>query len=128
MPLSLVIRADASFAMGVGHAMRCLALAQAWQESGGDVAWFACEMPDALIARLRREGVALHVATDAVGDERDAIELVRLADQTYADWVVVDGYRFAPDYLRRLRTSGQRMVMIDEMAHLECYPVDFLLN
>ncbi len=128
MSHSLVIRADASPAIGVGHAMRCLALAQAWQDSGGGVAWFSREMPDPLIARLRREGVALHVAAGPVGDDRDAENLVRLAEQTHADWIAVDGYRFDSGYLRHLRISGQRVVMLDDMSHLEFYPVDVLLN
>ncbi len=128
MSHSLVIRADASSAIGVGHAMRCLALAQAWQDSDGAVAWFARELPDALIARLRREGVALHLASGLVGDECDAAELVQIAEQARADWVVVDGYRFGPDYLRQARCTGKRLLLIDDMAHLESYPVEVLLN
>ncbi len=128
MSHSLVIRADASSAIGVGHVMRCLALAQAWQDSGGVVAWFSREMPATLITRLRREGVALHIVAGVVGDDRDAAEFARLAEQTCADWIVVDGYRFGPDYLRQVRCTGKRLLLVDDMAHLEFYPVDVLLN
>ena len=33
--MNLLLRADASIAIGTGHVMRCLALAQAWQDAGG---------------------------------------------------------------------------------------------
>ena len=46
MNKNLIIRADASAHIGTGHIMRCIALAQAWQDNGGDVTFLShCESP-----------------------------------------------------------------------------------
>ena len=55
MRAPLLIRADAGCRIGIGHLMRGLALAQAWQ-SGGGRAVFVAETVQELSARLRSEG------------------------------------------------------------------------
>ena len=45
--------------MGTGHVMRCLALAQAWQDMGGTVSLLARDLPAALAARCGEEGVTV---------------------------------------------------------------------
>ena len=54
---TLILRADASVAKGTGHVMRCLALAQAWQDEGGKCIFAMAEAAEALKQRLLRRGV-----------------------------------------------------------------------
>ena len=53
---SLFIRADATTGIGTGHIMRCLALAQAWQDQSGKVTFISHCESDALRQRLIDEG------------------------------------------------------------------------
>lgn len=128
MKALLLLRADASATIGTGHIMRCLALAQAWQDAGGQAVFACAEMPDTLVARLEREQVPVRCLDVAVAGEADIAATVALAHQLGASWLVVDGYRFTPVFLDAVRSGGPRVLAVDDMAHLERYPVDLVLN
>jgi UDP-2,4-diacetamido-2,4,6-trideoxy-beta-L-altropyranose hydrolase len=124
----LLIRADASSAIGVGHVMRCLALAQAWQDAGGRVMLLSATLPESLRERLQPDHLVPITLDAAPATQADADETRRLAHTVEATWVVVDGYGFGPDYYEYLRAGGLRVLALDDMSHQPRYPVDVLLN
>lgn len=67
---SLLLRADGSTAIGTGHLMRCLALAQEFADAGARVALASAEIPDRLRERFRDEGVAAHLRLEVAGAYR----------------------------------------------------------
>ena len=54
--MQLYIRADANSTIGTGHIMRCIALAQAWQDQGGEVTFISHCGSEALWERISKEG------------------------------------------------------------------------
>jgi len=124
----LLLRADASPAIGTGHVMRCLALAQAWQDAGGTATIASAELPGALAARLEREQIEVRHLEISPASSADADATARLARATAAAWIVVDGYRFAPEFLEQVRAAHRPVLSVDDMAHLARYPVDLVLN
>jgi UDP-2,4-diacetamido-2,4,6-trideoxy-beta-L-altropyranose hydrolase len=127
-PGAFLIRADASLAIGTGHVMRCLALAQAWQDAGGTASLAAAEMPEALSPRVTAEGVSLSPIQATPGSLDDASETIALAQRLSADWVVIDGDRFGSDFLETVRATGLRVMLIDDVAARESFPVDLIVN
>ena len=126
--MMMVIRTDAGPQIGTGHVMRCLALAQAWQEMGGMATFlFAAENP-ALETRLIEEG--MHVAHIAAqpGSAEDVQQTVRLTRQKQAAWVVVDSYHFGSEYQHALKAKGLRIFWIEDYGHAEYYAADWVLN
>jgi UDP-2,4-diacetamido-2,4,6-trideoxy-beta-L-altropyranose hydrolase len=124
----LLVRADASPKIGAGHVMRCLALSKAWQFSGGDVTFACAEVLPTVQERLQQEGLNLVAIEGEPGNEQDAQSTCELAQELAADWVVVDGYRFAPDFYRRLRGVGLRSLAIDDDGRFDDYCADVVLN
>jgi UDP-2,4-diacetamido-2,4,6-trideoxy-beta-L-altropyranose hydrolase len=128
MNRSLLLRVDASQEIGVGHAMRCLALAQAWQDAGGEIIFVSAEMPETLGTRLEREQCRVMRISSTVGSSADAGETGRLAWETGADWVVVDGARFGPEYIESLRDEELKVLLIDDGGRLARYAAEIVLN
>lgn len=122
----LLIRADANARMGTGHVMRCLALAQAWQDEGGTVSLAAQEIPEGLKQRLEQERVEV-VQLPVANEIEDSLRLMRLA-RDRAAFVVVDGYQFGIVHQRALKDAGIRQLFIDDYGHASEYVADFILN
>ena len=125
---TLLVRCDASVAIGTGHAMRCLALAEAWQDAGGSAIFAMAQATPAVEDRLRRENVGLARLKAEPGSADDSQETVALAREKDAAWVVVDGYRFGADYQAALKAVGLRVLLIDDNGHAGKYTADFVLN
>ncbi len=123
---SIVIRADASAKIGTGHIMRCIALAQAWQDRGGHVTFISHCESDALRKRILQEGFQFLFLDNPHPDPSDLKQtLERLSAKCS---LVLDGYHFTPDYQKAIRDAGIRLLVIDDMNHLPHYHADILLN
>jgi len=125
---NLVIRADGSTLIGSGHIMRCLALAQAWQDAGGGVLFLMGTGVPILEERLKSEGMdTAHLRAHA-GSTDDAVETANLAQEVGATWVVLDGYHFDAVYQRTIKDSGVRLLFIDDNGHADHYYADIVVN
>lgn len=124
----LLIRADATAEIGTGHVMRCLALAQAWQDTGASAAFLCARLPEALEPRLKAEALELRRLDLEPGSKEDAFATASIALETGAGWVVTDGYEFGAEYQKALKDSGLRVLFIDDYGHADSYCADLVLN
>jgi UDP-2,4-diacetamido-2,4,6-trideoxy-beta-L-altropyranose hydrolase len=121
----IVFRVDASPAFGSGHAMRCLALAEAWLRTRESALFVtACEAFPSVTAA----GIETIAMTGEPGSEADAQATVALAREHDADWLVVDGYRFPEEFQRVLKAAGCRVLVIDDHGHAGHYRADLVLD
>jgi UDP-2,4-diacetamido-2,4,6-trideoxy-beta-L-altropyranose hydrolase len=131
--MNLYIRADADSKIGIGHIMRCIALAQAWQDRGGEVTFISHCESEALRQRIIDEGfgfIPIEKPYPDPSDLKQTLEqLSAISYQLSANcWLVLDGYHFTPDYQKAIRDVGICLLVIDDMNHLPHYHADILLN
>lgn len=137
--MKVVIRADASLAIGSGHVMRCRTLAQALRERGHDVLFVCRPFAGNLVALLRSsgfevrgldaaarlDGLAHRLApADAAEDARQTAA----AAEGGADWLVVDHYGLDAGWVAPLRPVFRRILAIDDGADARPLDCDLLLN
>jgi UDP-2,4-diacetamido-2,4,6-trideoxy-beta-L-altropyranose hydrolase len=124
---TLLIRADASSEIGVGHVMRCAALAQAWQSGGGQAVFALAAGADELEERLCSWGAEVARIRAEPGSEEDAAQTIEFCQRRRAGWLVLDGYHFSQDYRANLR-GGPRLLLMDDHGDCPPYKCDIVLN
>jgi len=126
--MTLLIRADATTQIGLGHVMRCLALGQAWQDRGGRVVFATTCQSGRLRKRLTREGFELVLLDKSYPNPADWEMTSQVLVENPDAWVVLDGYRLDSIYQCRIKKAGHRLLVIDDMAQLDYYYADVILN
>ncbi|OUJ72698.1 UDP-2,4-diacetamido-2,4,6-trideoxy-beta-L-altropyranose hydrolase [Hymenobacter crusticola] len=123
--MRLIFRADGNAQIGLGHVVRSLALADIVRTIGECL--FAIQEPSVAIRQLLAMAQVQLLELPATLDL--ATEAAQLAVGTVqaTDLVVLDGYSFDAAYRQQLRTTGCRLVVIDDLR-FGYFDADLLIN
>lgn len=128
---TVAFRVDAGDRIGLGHVMRCLALADALRARGVQTAFVCAALPEKTAGLLRAHGHAVlplagageescgepGAELDAAAQRADATATQRaLAAIAPLDWIVVDHYRLGIDWERGAARFARRVAVIDDNA------------
>ena len=108
--------------------MRCLSLALELKARGAAVGFAMTEALPGFEATLAAHGIWLNWLTGPAGGRDDATDVIALAKKLDAKSVVVDGYAFSADYRTRLKTSGLKLLVIDDYGNIGPYRDEHVLN
>ena len=118
--MNVLFRTDASVALGRGHVLRCLTLADAVRAQGGAAHFICRQYRGNLIPSIKALGHEVHALPDAQEDVRyaewqdpewahDAEQtMAALADQPApADWLIVDSYALGAPWEAQVARCGE---------------------
>lgn len=118
MSSSLVLfRVDATAAMGMGHLMRCRAIAEAITEQGGTVVFAMVDPLPAAQAMMAAIPAQLIALPGPANSEDDLVALRELMRVLRPRITVVDGYHLDDAYLRAVAREAPLGVLWDSAEH-----------
>lgn len=140
--MRIAFRVDSSAAIGTGHLMRCLTLAQRLREQGADVLFVMRDLPGAMLQRPELAGFECAVlpppsggdcsdglahsawlGTDQATDARETLAVLGNG----VDWMVVDHYAIDRQWHSVVRQRAAKIMVIDDIAD-RSHDCDLLLD
>ena len=141
--MNIVFRVDSSLQMGIGHVMRCLALAQVLKENGVNVEFICRKHEGNLIDKIRSSGFVAHeleaykeIEVDnrlahsqwlGATQQQDADDCIDILKADKSDWLIVDHYALDEQWQKRLNPYYEKLMVIDDLADRK-HQCDILLD
>lgn len=117
MKKSILIRVDGSFEIGLGHVIRCIALADMLRDNFS-ISFNSMKIPNQFIDLCRSKGYSFkklysdqHFLSLLIGDEI----------------VVLDNYELGTEFQKEVKKTGCKLVCIDDLHDQEFY-ADLIIN
>lgn len=124
--MKIAFRADGTKSKGMGHLMRCSAIADAFLEEGDQVVFFSEYGTDGLYW-LRGRGYSVRELPKSDSLEAEAEQLISLLREMKADILFLDSYWLSDSYIRQMNRSGAFVAALDDecLYHYDC---DAIIN
>ncbi|BEV11466.1 UDP-2,4-diacetamido-2,4,6-trideoxy-beta-L-altropyranose hydrolase [Asticcacaulis sp. DW145] len=119
------VRTEASTRIGLGHFMRCYALAEAARMQGHEVVFLINDIAEAAIQRLLNLGIRCRHLDTSIGTPQDVAALRAVIAP--GEVIVSDSYAIGPDYYNDLYTD-YILVAMDDLAVVRPLNVHLLIN
>lgn len=120
---TVVLRADASEEIGLGHVVRSLTLGKALRELGWTVVLATRDLPPDILRRARTATVDVELLGQSGGTD-EATEILAQGP----DLVIADSYRLQPHFLETLRKTATLVCLVDDNGENDHSLVDVVLN
>lgn len=124
--MKIAFRADGTKSKGMGHLMRCSAIADGFLEEGDQVVFFS-ECGTEGLRWLREKGYPARELPGSGSLEEQAEQLTSLLREMRADVLFLDSYWLSDSYIRQMKRSGAFVAALDD-EHLYQYDCDAVIN
>lgn len=117
MKTKIYIRADGNSIIGLGHLVRCIALAK-MLENNFEIIFVSIEIPENIIEEIEKNNIKISKINSNSG-------LLKLLNGD--EIVIIDQYDIALDFHDKIKKTGAKLVCIDDIHDKE-FNADLIIN
>ncbi|WP_293748634.1 UDP-2,4-diacetamido-2,4,6-trideoxy-beta-L-altropyranose hydrolase [uncultured Paraglaciecola sp.] len=125
--MRVAFRVEGEPEIGLGHVMRCLALAQRLVASGHQVFFFMSPRSE-YFCRNRADWVGDILCISNIDNQLEPEWLGKQCTELKVNWLVLDGYQFDQNYRHTLQSDTYNLAVFDDMNNSGALYADLVIN
>ncbi|MGS2720411.1 UDP-2,4-diacetamido-2,4,6-trideoxy-beta-L-altropyranose hydrolase [Paraglaciecola aestuariivivens] len=125
--MRVAFRVEGTPKLGLGHIMRCMALAQGLHKAGHQVFFFMSEV-SSQFCQNRSDWLGEIIPLIDLDPSKQPEWLVEQCCTLKVDWLVLDGYQFEQSYRRFLSSKHFKLAVFDDLNNSGELYADLVIN
>jgi UDP-2,4-diacetamido-2,4,6-trideoxy-beta-L-altropyranose hydrolase len=125
--MRVVFRVECEPNIGLGHIMRCMALAQGLTRLGHQVIFIMSSVSQQF-CQNRTDWLGQIIPLETVVSIDEANSIKQQCVLLEADWLILDGYQFDQDYRQTLHSDHYKFAIFDDMNNSGNLFADLVIN
>ena len=125
--MRVVFRVEGEPSIGLGHVMRCMALAQSLVKYG-HVVFFLMSQRSQHFCRNRADWIGTILPINDINKTAEPQWLAKQCTDLCADWLVLDGYDFDQAYRQPLQDNVFQLAVFDDLNNSAALHADMVIN
>ncbi len=124
----VLIRVDVNPTIGTGHFMRCYSLARALSDIQRKPVFAFASSEKWTMDLLKNSRMQWHEYNCSPGSSADIRRTTELVFLLNPEWIVLDGYNFSKTYLKTIKETGVKVLLIEDCGDPGWEEADVVLN
>lgn len=125
--MRVAFRVEGDPCVGLGHIMRCMALAQGLVKCGHQVFFFMSQGTQQFCSK-RTDWLGEILALTQTDKQLESEWVVEQCQQLQIDWLVLDGYQFDQTYRHSFQSTKFKLAVFDDMNNSGTLHADLVIN
>ena len=125
--MRVAFRVEGEPSIGLGHVMRCMALAQSLMKGGHEVFFFMSQRSQSF-CRNRADWLGKIRLIPDMDKNVEPDWLAKQCADLNIDWLVLDGYQFNKGYRHTLQCTAFKLTIFDDMNNSGALYADMVIN